>query len=82
MLYDIVYVWLYCRWYYGKIERKMAEDLFYLREDGFFFIRESVNYSGDYTLSVCYQRKVEYYRIIYYKNQMIIDEEIYFDNFN
>lgn len=69
-------------WYHGKIERKMAEDLLHPREDGLFLIRESVNYPGDYTLSVCYQRKVEHYRIIYHKNQMTIDEETYFDNLN
>lgn len=60
----------------------MAEDLLHPREDGLFLIRESVNYPGDYTLSVCYQRKVEHYRIIYHKNQMTIDEETYFDNLN
>lgn len=82
MLHDTAYVWLHCRWYHGKIERKMAEDLLHPREDGLFLIRESVNYPGDYTLSVCYQRKVEHYRIIYHKNQMTIDEETYFDNLN
>ncbi|XP_048732649.1 tyrosine-protein kinase CSK-like isoform X1 [Ostrea edulis] len=72
-------------WFHGKIERKRSEELLNPREDGhdgLFLIRESVNYPGDFTLSVCHQRKVEHYRIIYHKNQMTIDEESYFDNLN
>lgn len=33
-------------------------------EDGLFLVRESTNFPGDYTLCVCFQGKVEHYRII------------------
>jgi c-src tyrosine kinase len=80
-----LHTFCYCRWFHGKIERKKSEELLNPREDGhdgLFLIRESVNYPGDFTLSVCHQKKVEHYRIIYHRNQMTIDEETYFDNLN
>ena len=69
-----------CRWFHGKIKREDAEVLLKPREDGLFLVRESVNYPGDFTLSVCHKQKVEHYRIIYKQNQMTIDEESFFEN--
>ncbi|XP_033750735.1 tyrosine-protein kinase CSK-like isoform X2 [Pecten maximus] len=67
-------------WFHGKIKREKAEELLVPPEDGLFLVRESVNYPGDFTLSVCHKSKVEHYRIIYSRNQMTIDEESYFEN--
>lgn len=39
-----------------------------------------MNYPGDYTLCVCFEEKVEHYRIIYKQNKLTIDEESYFEN--
>ncbi|VDH99108.1 c-src tyrosine kinase [Mytilus galloprovincialis] len=67
-------------WFHGKIKREDSEELLRPREDGLFLVRESVNYPGDFTLSVCHKQKVEHYRIIYKHNKMTIDEESYFEN--
>ena len=50
------------------------------REDGLFLVRESTNFPGDYTLCVCYQGKVEHYRVIFKDNRVTIDEEEFFEN--
>lgn len=68
------------RWFHGKIDRGKADDLLQPRQDGLFLVRESVNFPGDYTLSVCCTSKVEHYRIIYKHNKLTIDEESFFDN--
>ena len=68
------------RWFHGKIDRVKADELLNPRTDGLFLVRESKNYPGDYTLSVCCGNKVEHYRIIYNRNKLTIDEEGYFDN--
>ncbi|XP_052793363.1 tyrosine-protein kinase CSK-like isoform X2 [Mya arenaria] len=67
-------------WFHGKIDRDKATDLLNPMKDGLFLVRESVNFPGDYTLSVCCANKVEHYRIIYKQNKLTIDEECYFDN--
>jgi c-src tyrosine kinase len=50
------------------------------REEGLFLVRESTNYPGDYTLCVCFQDKVEHYRVKYHDKKLTIDDEEYFDN--
>jgi len=67
-------------WFHGKISRERAEDLLQPREDGLFLVRESTNFPGDYTLCVCWQGRVEHYRVIYKDNQLTIDEEEFFEN--
>ena len=67
-------------WFHGKITREEAENLLTPREDGLFLVRESTNFPGDYTLCVCYNNKVEHYRVIYKDNKLTIDEDEYFDN--
>jgi len=67
-------------WFHGKISRDQAENLLQPREDGLFLVRESTNFPGDYTLCVCYQGKVEHYRVIYKDNKLTIDEEEFFSN--
>lgn len=67
-------------WFHGKISRDKAELLLTPRADGLFLVRESTNFPGDYTLCVCWQGRVEHYRVIYKDNQLTIDEEEYFDN--
>jgi len=67
-------------WFHGKISRDQAESLLQPREDGLFLVRESTNFPGDYTLCVCYQGKVEHYRVIYKDNKLTIDEEEFFSN--
>ncbi|KAL4228192.1 hypothetical protein ACF0H5_013626 [Mactra antiquata] len=67
-------------WFHGKINRDNAADLLKQRQDGLFLVRESVNFPGDYTLSVCCDGKVEHYRIIYKNNKLTIDEDSFFDN--
>ena len=68
------------RWFHGKIDRTKSDELLNPRKDGLFLVRESKNFPGDYTLSVCCGSKVEHYRIIYSNNKLTIDEEGYFDN--
>ena len=51
-------------WFHGAISREEAEKLLSPREDGRFLVRESTNFPGDYTLCVCFQSKVEHYRVI------------------
>ena len=67
-------------WFHGKISRDRAEDLLKPREDGLFLVRESTNFPGDYTLCVCFQGRVEHYRVIYKDNHLTIDEEEFFEN--
>lgn len=43
-------------------------------------VRESTNFPGDYALCVCYNGRVEHYRVIYKDNKLTIDEEEFFDN--
>lgn len=43
-------------------------------------MRESTNFPGDYTLCVCFQGKVEHYRVKYLENKLTIDDEEYFEN--
>lgn len=43
-------------------------------------MRESTNFPGDYTLCVCFQGKVEHYRVKYLDNKLTIDDEEYFEN--
>ncbi|CAH1407086.1 unnamed protein product [Nezara viridula] len=65
-------------WFHGKISREAAETLLNPREDGLFLVRESTNFPGDYTLCVCFQGKVEHYRVKYKDNQLTIDDEEFF----
>ena len=53
-------------WFHGKITRDEAERLLKPTEskDGLFLVRESTNFPGDYTLCVCFQGKVEHYRVL------------------
>ncbi|XKL62598.1 hypothetical protein PGB90_002431 [Kerria lacca] len=67
-------------WFHGKISREQAELLLNPKENGLFLVRESTNYPGDYTLCVCYQGKVEHYRVKYKDNQLTIDDEEIFEN--
>ncbi|KAL7305486.1 hypothetical protein TKK_0002223 [Trichogramma kaykai] len=67
-------------WFHGKISRETAERLLRPREDGLFLVRESTNFPGDYTLCVCYQGKVQHYRVKYKSNQLTIDDEEFFEN--
>lgn len=68
------------RWFHGKISRETAERLLRPREDGLFLVRESTNFPGDYTLCVCYQGRVQHYRVKYKNNQLTIDDEEFFEN--
>lgn len=43
-------------------------------------VRESTNFPGDYTLCVCYQNKVEHYRVKYHERSLTIDDEEFFEN--
>ena len=67
-------------WFHGKISRERAENLLTPRRDGLFLVRESTNFPGDYTLCVCFEGRVEHYRIIYADDKITIDEEEYFNN--
>lgn len=68
------------RWFHGKISREEAENLLQPRSDGLFLVRESTNFPGDYTLCVCYQNKVEHYRVKYHEKNLTIDDEEFFEN--
>jgi len=67
-------------WFHGKISRDNAEKLLNPRKDGLFLVRESTNFPGDYTLCVCFEGRVEHYRILFQNDRMTIDEEEFFDN--
>lgn len=77
--FSIDYFFLF-RWFHGSITRDEAENLLQPREDGLFLVRESTNFPGDYTLCVCFQGKVEHYRVKYLDNKLTIDDEEYFEN--
>ena len=68
-------------WFHGKITRDEAERLLKPTDstDGLFLVRESTNFPGDYTLCVCFQNKVEHYRVIVRDNLLTIDEEEHFE---
>ena len=61
-------------WFHGKISRDEAERLLRPSDssDGLFLVRESTNFPGDYTLCVCFQNKVEHYRVIVRNNMLTI----------
>ncbi|XP_017767819.1 PREDICTED: tyrosine-protein kinase CSK isoform X2 [Nicrophorus vespilloides] len=67
-------------WFHGKISRDQAELLLQPRVDGLFLVRESTNFPGDYTLCVCFQNKVEHYRVKYHERNLTIDDEEFFEN--
>lgn len=67
-------------WFHGSITRDEAEYLLQPREDGLFLVRESTNFPGDYTLCVCFQGKVEHYRVKYAEHKLTIDDEEFFEN--
>lgn len=67
-------------WFHGKISREQAEQLLQPRMDGLFLVRESTNFPGDYTLCVCFQNKVEHYRVKYHDRSLTIDDEEFFEN--
>jgi c-src tyrosine kinase len=67
-------------WFHGSITRDEAEHLLQPRDDGLFLVRESTNFPGDYTLCVCFQGKVEHYRVKYSENKLTIDDEEFFEN--
>ena len=67
------------RWFHGKISRERAEQLLCPKMDGHFLVRESTNFPGDYTLCVCYQGKVEHYRVKYKDHKLTIDDEEFFE---
>lgn len=71
---------VFLSWFHGSITRDEAENLLQPREDGLFLVRESTNFPGDYTLCVCFQSKVEHYRVKYLDNKLTIDDEEYFEN--
>ena len=68
-------------WFHGKISRDEAERLLRPSDNsnGLFLVRESTNFPGDYTLCVCFQSKVEHYRVINQNNLLTIDEEEFFE---
>ncbi|CAB3377327.1 Hypothetical predicted protein [Cloeon dipterum] len=68
------------KWLHGKISREQTEELLTPREDGLFLVRESTNYPGDYTLCICFQGKVEHYRIKHKDKKLTIDDEEIFDS--
>eukprot|EP00794_Sanderia_malayensis_P009658 gene9658-10646_t len=68
-------------WFFGKIARDQAEELLAGGEPGLFLVRESTNFPGDYTLSVCSPLevgRVEHYRVLTQKGMLTIDEEGFF----
>ncbi|CAH0561856.1 unnamed protein product [Brassicogethes aeneus] len=67
-------------WFHGKISRDDAENLLQPKTDGLFLIRESTNFPGDYTLCVCFQNKVEHYRVKRQACEITIDDEEFFTN--
>ncbi|KJE91304.1 hypothetical protein CAOG_02460 [Capsaspora owczarzaki ATCC 30864] len=72
------------RWFHGKITREETEKLFeqHGSKDGLFLLRESVNYPGDYTLCVCFERGVQHYRVekVAEGGKLTVDQESYFDD--
>lgn len=60
-------------WHHGAISRQEAEDLLQGGEDGVFLIRDSVHFLGDYTLSVCCDKRVDHYRILTRNNLLEVD---------
>lgn len=73
---------MFRRWFHGKISRDDAEYLLVQskKTDGLFLIRESTNFPGDYTLCVCFQEKVEHYRVKRQQGKITIDDEEFFSN--
>lgn len=71
---------MYRSWFHGNISRENAENLLSARTDGLFLVRESTNFPGDYTLCVCYDNKVEHYRVKSNGGKLTIDDEEFFDN--
>jgi len=70
-------------WFFGKITREQAEDLLRDEPVGSFLVRESTNFPGDFTLSVCSPLppgKIEHYRVLSRKGSLTIDEEGLFPN--
>ena len=39
-------------WFHGKIGREDAEALLHPKQNGLYLVRESINFPGDYCLSV------------------------------
>ncbi|CAK9293235.1 unnamed protein product [Gordionus sp. m RMFG-2023] len=82
-------------WFHGKISREKAEIILKNKsKDGYFLVRESTNFPGDYTLCLLCNNIVEHYHIINSntinendintedekKSMFTIDNEIFFDN--
>ncbi|KAK2138823.1 hypothetical protein LSH36_2363g00000 [Paralvinella palmiformis] len=67
-------------WFHGKMSRIEAERKLAPIKRGLFLIRESNNFLGDYSLSVCDNDKIDHYHIVYHGNKLTIDEEAFFEN--
>lgn len=68
-------------WFHGNISRDKAEEMLGDKTNGYFLVRESQNYKGDYTLCVRYDRKVEHYRVRRDDRAWVtVDDEEYFEN--
>ena len=63
---EMAYMKMIVKFVLLQITREEAENLLKANSapDGQFLVRESTNFPGDYTLCVCYQKKVEHYRVI------------------
>ena len=72
----------YMPWFHGTLDRQEAEGLLkaHSAPNGKFLVRESANFPGDYTLCVCYEKKIEYYRIVAKENRVTIDQQKLFEN--
>ena len=80
-------LFVYRLWLHGKISRERAEQLLKPWQDGFWLVRESPHYPGDFTLCVCISGRVEHYHIITTQpndnsaaRTLTIDEELFFPN--
>lgn len=80
LFFYLLFIIFVFRWLYGKISRERAEELLQPRVDGLYLVRESTSFPGDYTLCVCFEGKVEHYRVMCTDSQMTIDNEEFFNN--
>uniref|UniRef100_A0A1X7V7J9 Tyrosine-protein kinase n=1 Tax=Amphimedon queenslandica TaxID=400682 RepID=A0A1X7V7J9_AMPQE len=66
-------------WYHGGLTRRDAEKLLINTKNGTFLVRDSANYTDDYTISLSYANNVEHYRVCKDKRGSVtIDKETHF----
>lgn len=76
----VTFCLFFSRWFHVNLTREQAEFLLKDLAEGYYLVRESTHYPGDYTLCLKSESKVENYHIKQMNEKFTIDDENMFRN--